>query len=107
MRIDPRLLPGGNGQLERVKDTRNKGVQQPAAGNVDHVSSGSAEDTVHLSSTHGDVQTLTAALAKVPEVRAERVAALRQQVHSGNYDPSSEKVAGAMIKEFSDRSGRS
>jgi len=53
------------------------------------------------------VQTLKAALAKVPEVRAERVAALRQQVHSGSYHPSNEKVAGAMIKEFSDRSGSS
>jgi len=34
-------------------------------------------------------------------VRAERVSALKRQVSSGEYQPSSEKVAEAIVREYS------
>jgi anti-sigma28 factor (negative regulator of flagellin synthesis) len=36
---------------------------------------------------------------QVPEVRADRVSVLQQQVQTGNFRPDSEKVADAMIAE--------
>jgi flagellar biosynthesis anti-sigma factor FlgM len=61
------------------------------------------EDTVSLSGTHSDVQRLTSAVSQVPEVRAERIAALQGKVRSGNFQPDSQKVADAVIAEQTTR----
>ena len=58
-------------------------------------------DTVSLSSTHGEIQTLTASLANVPEIRTDRVDSLREQVGQGTYQPSSQRVADAIVREYS------
>jgi len=39
-------------------------------------------------------------LATTPDVRAEKVAALKQQVESGQYQVNSDAVADKMLKEF-------
>lgn len=55
------------------------------------------EDQAQLSSTHAQVQALTAQAAQLPEVRQERVQALRQAVESGRYRVNPQHVAGAML----------
>ena len=65
------------------------------------VSSPTGEDTVRLSSTHGEVQTLNAQLQQVPEVRTAKVSNLQQQVRSGQYQPDSGKIADALIADQS------
>jgi negative regulator of flagellin synthesis FlgM len=99
MKIDPRIQLPSDAQPERVKNTGKGGTQSQGVANTSGVSSAAGEDTVKLSSAHGEVQTLAASLNKVPEVRTERVQALQQRVQSGQYNPDSKKVADAIIKD--------
>ncbi len=57
-----------------------------------------AEDQAQLSGSHASqVQTLAAQASQLPEIREEKVQALRQAVASGNYHPPAQKVALAMM----------
>ncbi|HME36550.1 MAG TPA: flagellar biosynthesis anti-sigma factor FlgM [Candidatus Sulfotelmatobacter sp.] len=55
------------------------------------------EDQAELSGAHAQVQALAAQALQLPEVRQERVQALRQAVEGGAYSTSPEAVAGAMF----------
>ena len=59
---------------------------------------GGEEDQAQLSGAHGQVQALAAQASQLPEVRQERVHALRQAILGGQYPPSSDKVAGAVFE---------
>ena len=85
------------GQVETTKNTG--GTSAGSAKSSGGVSSGSGEDTVSLSSTHGEVQALAAGVAGVPDVLAERVSSLREQISKGQYQPSSKQVADALIRD--------
>jgi negative regulator of flagellin synthesis FlgM len=58
------------------------------------------EDQAQLSGAHAQVEALAAQAAQLPEVRQEKVQALRQTVAAGNYQVSTESVAGAMLTEM-------
>jgi flagellar biosynthesis anti-sigma factor FlgM len=55
------------------------------------------EDQAQLSGTLAQLQGLATQGSQLPEVRAEKVNALRQVVESGSYQPSSAQVAGALF----------
>jgi negative regulator of flagellin synthesis FlgM len=59
-----------------------------------------AEDRVDLSSESRDMQKINQVLAATPDVRVEKVDALRKLVESGQYDVKSDSLAGKMIKDF-------
>src|SRR5277367_5688558 len=102
MFIDPKIQFPNDANSDQVTNPQNTG--KPLSGTATKsggVSSQAGEDTVSLSSTHGEVQTLKASLGSVPEVRSERVSSLRQQVSQGQYQPSSSKVADAIVQEYS------
>jgi len=73
--------------------TPAKANTAPAAG----VSSPLGEDQAQLSGVHAQVQMLVGEALQLPEVRQERVQALRQAVTSGKYQPSANDVAGALL----------
>jgi flagellar biosynthesis anti-sigma factor FlgM len=98
MSIDPRIQITGEAQSEAVQSARTTD-RQAAANKTPQVALGSGEDTVSISSTHQEVQSLKVSLANVPEVRTERVNSLRSQIQQGRYQPSSEKVADAIVAE--------
>lgn len=104
MKIDPNIQLPGDPQANRVANTATKAAA-PSRSSASAAGADAAvgEDTFSLSSAHGEIQTLTAQLAKVPEVRTQRVAALQQRVNSGSYQPDSQKVADAII---ADQAGR-
>ena len=60
----------------------------------------SPEDKVDLSSQSKEMNKISEALAVTPDVRAEKVEALKKQVESGQYQVNSDAVAEKMIKEF-------
>lgn len=60
-------------------------------------SSGLGEDQAQLSGGHVQAQVLTAQALQFPEVRQEKVSALRQVVQDGSYQPSASQVAGAIF----------
>ena len=103
MKIDPTVQFPNDPQSERVSGAPNKTTLPPRSGSPAGASPANGEDTFSLSSTHDVVQSLTASLASVPEVRTQRVSALQQRVNSGSYQPASQNVADAII---ADQAGR-
>jgi flagellar biosynthesis anti-sigma factor FlgM len=101
MKIDPRIQFPSDAPPDRVKNASKGAAEAQSAANPSGVSPAAGEDTVKLSSTHNEVQTLAASLNHVPEVRTSRVHALQQRVESGQYNPASQQVADAIIKDHS------
>jgi negative regulator of flagellin synthesis FlgM len=60
------------------------------------------EDTASLSSGASRVASLAAKAMEAPEIRQDKVSALRDAIRSGKYSVDSQKVADAMLKEFSE-----
>jgi flagellar biosynthesis anti-sigma factor FlgM len=92
MRIDPN-------QAAQALPESNRGSGQSQASADTHVSAGRplGEDQAQLSGIHAQVQTLTAQAAQLPEIRQEKVNALRQAVLGGSYQPGAAQVAEGLF----------
>ena len=91
MRIDPN--PVG----QPVPESSRGGNQKNASASSSAGSSALGQDQAELSGAHTQVEALAAQAAQLPEVREERVHALRQAVQSGGYHVDAEKVADAIF----------
>jgi flagellar biosynthesis anti-sigma factor FlgM len=91
MRIDLNQGPQAS-----TETNRSSAAGSGAAGSSSTSNLG-GEDQAELSSAHVQVQALVAQAAQLPEVRQERVQALRQAVVSGRYQSSPDQVAGAIF----------
>ena len=58
-----------------------------------------SKDSIELSSQSLSVAQLVDQAKSLPDVRSERVEALRQLVESGNYDVSSQQIAEAILRD--------
>jgi len=81
---------------ESVPENNRSGAQNTLSGSLSGTN-GVEEDQAQLSGAHLQVQALAAQAVQLPEVREERVQALRQAVQSGQYHASPEQVAGAIF----------
>ena len=81
----------------QLPETNRSSTQNAAAAESRSAARALGEDQAQLSGTHVQVRALAAAASHLPEVRQERVQALRQAVQSGNYQANPEKVAGALF----------
>ncbi len=99
MKIDPRVQSTGELQSDRVKDTKGSAVRSQSSAQSGSANTVSGGDTVQLSGKHSEIQQLSAQVANVSDVRADRVAPLQAKVQSGEYQPDSQKVADAMLAE--------
>lgn len=97
MRIDlnhgPQDVPESSQASAQTTNSANSASTPSAPGALGAL----GEDQAQLSGAHVQVQALAAQAARLPEVREERVTALRQAVASGQYEASPEKTAGALI----------
>jgi flagellar biosynthesis anti-sigma factor FlgM len=59
-----------------------------------------SEDQAELSGVRAQVRALAAQAARLPEVRQERVQALRQTIERGLYCPGPARVAGAILEHM-------
>ncbi len=96
MRINP------SQEDQPLPESGRTGNQSPAkspasADNRASASNPVGEDQAQLSGAHVQVQALAAQAAQFPEIRGEKVNALRQVVLDGSYQRSSEQVAGALF----------
>ncbi|MGW8187017.1 MAG: flagellar biosynthesis anti-sigma factor FlgM [Desulfobacterales bacterium] len=57
------------------------------------------EDNVKLSQSARDLQRAQRALQDMPDIREDKVAALKQQIENGTYDIRADKIAANMLKE--------
>jgi flagellar biosynthesis anti-sigma factor FlgM len=101
MYIDPKIQFPNDAQPDQVPGTRNAASPTGSTAKGAPVSSTSDGDTVSLSTTHSEIQSLAANLQNVPEVRTDRVQSLRALVSQGQYQPSSQSVAEAIVREYS------
>jgi flagellar biosynthesis anti-sigma factor FlgM len=81
-------------------EKQNTPATSGAATNLSAANASSGEDEAMLSGSHTQVQTLTAQVLQLPEVRQQRVQALRQAVENGSYNPSPDDVAGALVVQL-------
>ncbi|MGA1985058.1 MAG: flagellar biosynthesis anti-sigma factor FlgM [Candidatus Sulfotelmatobacter sp.] len=92
MRIDlnsaPQPLP---------ESSRSSAASEAAAGNSSPSNATGGADQALLSGAHAQVQALVAQASQLPEVRQERVQALRQAIQSGRYQSHPDEVAGAVF----------
>jgi len=86
------------GQIDGYVKNRTEGSAQsrscPSAGEGGH-----GTDRVVLSAEVLEVYELKSRLEAIPDVREERVAALRKQIENGTYKADGKKIAARMIKE--------
>jgi flagellar biosynthesis anti-sigma factor FlgM len=61
---------------------------------------GSSQDRAQLSVDSGRIEQLKAALSRMPEVRRERVDALRQAIGNGSYQVTDQQLADAIHSEL-------
>ena len=90
MRVDGPLPIPENVQPQKVASSGSP-AQQNRPASVD-----SDQDQAQLSVNNDTIQQLKANLSQVPEVRQERVDALRQAVSDGSYQVSDQQLSDAM-----------
>ena len=90
MRVDAPLPFPENMQPDKVARSGSP-TQQNRSAPVD-----SSQDQAQLSVDGGTIQKLKSTLSQVPEVRQERVDALRQAVSSGSYQVSDQQLSDAI-----------
>lgn len=99
MRIDSN--PSGQvPESARPESDRPAASSQAASSGSAAAGSVAAQDQTQLSGAHTLAQALAAEASQRPEVREEKVSALRQAVQSGNYQASPEKVADALFSHL-------
>lgn len=57
------------------------------------------EDKLEISSRASEVGRLVDQIKAMPDVRAQRVDALREMVEAGTYNPSSDQIADAILDD--------
>lgn len=92
MRINP------NQGTEPLPETGPASGQSTASAAASSYSSNPlGEDQTQLSGAHVQVQALAAQALQLPEIRQEKVSALRQTILSGTYHPDTQQVADALL----------
>jgi flagellar biosynthesis anti-sigma factor FlgM len=95
MRIDLNQASPGLSESSRADSQGSTSV-----GNQSSANGVLGEDQAQLSGTHAQAQVLTAQALQLPEVRQEKVNALRQVVQQGSYQPSSDQIAEAVFSNL-------
>lgn len=98
MRIDLNAgaQPAPESSSSSASKTRGGSSSSSPAGAAGQPMTG--EDQARLSGVH--VQALAAQVSLIPEVRQEKVQALRLSIRNGQYQTSAEKVAGAIMEHM-------
>ena len=95
MRIDLNYAPQAAPESDRIR------AQNPtAAGGPSAAKAETAEDQAQLSGAHAQVAALAAQVSQLPEVREQRVQALRAAVAGGRYQSDPQKTAGALFAQM-------
>jgi negative regulator of flagellin synthesis FlgM len=88
MRIDSSQPTQNTTDAQQVTRRQDKKVQQAPA-----------QDTAQISE-HARVQQ---ALAQTPEIRQDRVAAIKQQIDAGTYKVTDSQLADSLVKELTNK----
>jgi negative regulator of flagellin synthesis FlgM len=88
----------GNDAVQAAKNARaEKAGSKPVESKADKVSLGG--DKIELSHKGAKVSQMVDQIKQMPDVRQDRVDELKQKIASGEYGPSSDKIAAAILKD--------
>jgi len=90
MRIDATQLP----ETPKPEGSRSSGSREASGPHE------SASDAAHVSLGSASLTSLRAKLNGLPDVRQDRVKALRTALQNGSFKPDSQQIADAMYSEF-------
>ena len=80
----------------READASRAGRNSSAA--IENKSAVRSEDKIQLSGEAAKIGKLVETIKDLPDVRQEKVDALREKIEAGEYNPSSVDIADAMLK---------
>ena len=95
MRIDFHYGPQATAESERSSAQKAAAADRAPSSEVL-----APEDQTQLSNAHAQVQALSAQASHLPEVREERIEALRQAVQAGHYHCDPGRVAGSLVDQM-------
>ena len=87
--------------LDSIRRTQNKEVQKAERSNTESNEKKivSDKDKLNFSNRAAEVGKLVEEVKNLPDVRETRVSEVRQQIQNGEFNPSNEKIAEAVLKE--------
>jgi negative regulator of flagellin synthesis FlgM len=86
-----------NANLDRI--THSQDNRASAATSANSLQELDGDDTATLSTDSATVGSLTSQALASPEIRQDKVGALRQAIQSGSYKVDADSVANAMIQD--------
>lgn len=94
MRINSNMMSGMD-TLEQTSRARN--VEKTSAEQQQQQTSGVESDNVTISEKGKDVSEMTRTLKSMPEVRADKIADLKERIANGTYNVSARDVAAKIV----------
>ena len=99
---DPKITPSGSARVpdlpEKVsKKTGVSGPEREKSTTPSNVTRLVESDVLEISGPARQVARLREEIAKMPDVREERIAALKEQIKDGSYNVPTSEVARKMI----------
>lgn len=88
----------GMGGIDPIKNYMSQ-LQKRNAGENDKISTQDRGDTLEISAEAKKMQNYKGMLDKIPAVREDLVASLKQKIENGSYRPDSEKIAAGIVEE--------
>jgi negative regulator of flagellin synthesis FlgM len=105
MKVDPNIEAAAKAQSDAVQNAR---TSRPELTKTEGTTTDlSSSDTVQVSPKFAEVQQLTSKLQQVPEIRSDRVSALKAKIQQGTYNPGTADVAGALLNDPLNRTNKS
>ena len=99
MNIDPNLNVTSGDLTERLQNP--SATQPPSVASRSGVSAAAAEaDNAQISPQAQSASRLSAALANVPEIRADRVQSLQAAIQQGTYNPANHQIAQSLVSDM-------
>ncbi len=80
--------------------TQKLGKQEPAAGSNESSQRINPSDQVNLSGKAKELAELKQVIQEMPEIRTDKVEALKKSIQEGSYKVDSFKVAGKILEEM-------
>ncbi len=83
---------GGSSPIEKIR------LSTPVNADGADASSGASVDSVHITASARSLAALSQTIRDIPDVNAERVAAVQQALASGQYTISPERIASRLLQ---------
>ncbi|MET0752718.1 MAG: flagellar biosynthesis anti-sigma factor FlgM [Pyrinomonadaceae bacterium] len=87
--------------LNQIQASRQASVKSAGKNKIDSSDAKITvgEDRLEFSERAGEVGKLVDQVKNMPDVREAKIVALREQIKAGEYNPSGEEIADALLKE--------